>query len=85
MLRILFSAQCDVCGDFYERLEVASTANQNECALHAASIIETAGLDGWFFNAKTRQFWCSDCIESHADNGDLPPVSQLKLPGLSWY
>jgi len=85
MLRILFSAQCDVCGDFYERLETASTANQNECALHAAGIIETAELDGWFFNAKTRQFWCADCIESHACNGALPPVSQLKLPGLSWY
>jgi len=42
MLRILVTAQCDVCGDFFERLGADTTANQNTCALMAGGIIEAA-------------------------------------------
>jgi hypothetical protein len=80
MLRILVTAQCDVCGDFFDRLGADTTANQNSCALMAGGIIETAAEEGWFFNEKTRQFWCVDCILAHAGNAKLPTVSQMVIP-----
>ena len=80
MLRILCTAQCDVCGDFFDRLYAGTTANQNTCALLAGGIIETAEEDGWFFNEKTRQFWCVDCVVAHAGNGKLPQVSEIAIP-----
>jgi hypothetical protein len=80
MLRILCSAQCDVCGDFFDRLGNGTTANQNTCALLAGGIIEAAEEEGWFFNEKTRQFWCTDCVVSHAGNVKLPSISQITIP-----
>ena len=80
MLRILVTAQCDVCGDFFDRLGADTTAKQNSCALMAAGMIEAAGEDGWFFSEKTRQFWCVDCVLAHAGNGALPPVSEIVIP-----
>ncbi|MCI0564295.1 MAG: hypothetical protein MN733_37960 [Nitrososphaera sp.] len=80
MLRILFTAQCDVCGDFFDRLGNSTTANQNTCALLAGGMIEAAEEEGWFFNQKTRQFWCVDCIVAHAGNEQLPRVSEIAIP-----
>ncbi|MGH9624785.1 MAG: hypothetical protein ACRD4G_10655 [Bryobacteraceae bacterium] len=80
MLRILCTAQCDVCGDFFDRLDTGTTANQNNCALLAGGMIETAEEEGWFFNEKTRQFWCVDCIVAHARNDKLPSVSEITVP-----
>lgn len=80
MLRILFTAQCDVCGDFFDRLFTCITANQNLCAIQAGGMIETAEEEGWFFNEKTRQFWCVDCVLAHAGNAKLPPVSEITIP-----
>jgi cytochrome bd-type quinol oxidase subunit 1 len=80
MLRILCTAQCDVCGDFFDRLSADTTANQNSCALMAGGIIEAAGEEGWFFNEKTRQFWCVDCVMAHAGNATLPKVSEITVP-----
>ncbi len=80
MLRIIFTVQCDVCGDFLDRLGVGTTAKQNNCALLAGGIIETAGEEGWFFNEKTRQFWCIDCLCTHASNEKLPDVSEIAIP-----
>jgi hypothetical protein len=80
MLRILCTAQCDVCGDFFERLSTDTTANQNSCAVMAGGIIEAAEEEGWFFNGKTRQFWCVDCVAAHAGNGTLPKVSNITVP-----
>ena len=51
MLRILFTVQCDVCGDFFDRVGAGTTANQNNCALVAGGIIETAEEEGWFFKS----------------------------------
>jgi hypothetical protein len=79
MLRILFTVQCDVCGDFLDRLGAGTTANQNNCALLAAGIIQTAEEEGWFLK-KTRQFWCIDCLVAHAGNGKLPGVSEIAIP-----
>jgi hypothetical protein len=81
MLRILFTVQCDVCGDFFEQLSAGTTANQNDCALRAGGIIETAMMEGWFFNEKTRQFWCVDCMVTLASNEKMPDVSDITLPG----
>ena len=85
MLRIFFTAQCDVCGDFFERLGADTTADQNNCALLAGGIIEAAEEEGWFFNEKTRQFWCVDCVLSLAGNDKMPSVRAIQLPpgGLS--
>jgi hypothetical protein len=80
MLRILFIVQCDVCGDFFEQLHFGTTARQNDCALRAGSIIETASMEGWFFNEKTRQFWCVDCVLALAGNENMPHVSDFTLP-----
>jgi hypothetical protein len=80
MLRILVTAQCDVCGEFFDRLGSGTTAYQNNCALLASGIIEAAGEEGWFFNEKTRQFWCVDCILAHAGNVRLPSVSEIAVP-----
>lgn len=80
MLRIFITAQCDVCGDFFERLSADTTANQNNCALLAGGIIEAAEEEGWFFNEKTRQFWCVDCVLSLAGNDKMPSVSAIRLP-----
>ena len=80
MLRIMFTVQCDVCGDFLDRLTTGTTAFQNNCALLAGSMIETAEEEGWFFNEKTRQFWCMDCILAHAGNAKLPSVSEIAIP-----
>jgi hypothetical protein len=81
MLRILFTVQCDVCGDFFEQLSTGTTARQNDCALHAGGMIEAAQEEGWFFNDKTRQFWCIDCLLSLAGNDKTPDVSDITLPG----
>jgi|GEM_PF-1019032 hypothetical protein len=80
MLRILVTAQCDVCFDFFEQLQTCSTANQNECAIQSANIIEMAVSEGWFFNSKTRQFWCVDCMLSLAGHHDMPPVADITVP-----
>jgi len=80
MLRILVTAQCDVCGDLFDRLCADTTANQNTCAIMAGGIIEAAEEEGWFFNEKTRQFWCVDCIVAHAGNAKLPNVSEIAIP-----
>ena len=80
MLRIMFTVQCDVCGDFFDRLCAGTTATQNNCALLAGGIIETAEEEGWFFNEKNRQFWCIDCVVAHAGNPKLPGVSQITIP-----
>lgn len=80
MLRILCTAQCDVCGEFFDRLGAGTTANQNNCALLAGGIIEAAEEEGWFFNEKTRQFWCIDCLVAHAGNTKLPGVLEITIP-----
>ena len=79
MLRILFTVQCDVCGDFFDRLSAGTTANQNNCAILAGGIIEKAEEEGWFFNEKTRSFWCVDCVAAHAENPKLPDISEIAL------
>ena len=56
MLRILFTVQCDVCGDFFDRVGAGTTANQNNCALVAGGIIETAEEEGWFFTGLKDKF-----------------------------
>ena len=84
MLKILFTVQCDVCGDFFEQMLASTTANQNECAIQAGSLIETAEMEGWFFNSSTRKFWCADCILSLAGNEKMPPVEQIRIPGLTF-
>lgn len=84
MLKILFTVQCDVCGDFLEQMLSSTTANQNECAIQAGSLIEAAEMEGWFFNSKTRKFWCVDCMLSLAGNETMPPVEQIKIPGLAF-
>ena len=76
----MFTVQCDVCGDFFDRLYAGTTANQNNCAILAGGIIETAEEEGWFFNEKTRQFWCVDCVVNHAGNTKLPSVSDITIP-----
>jgi hypothetical protein len=76
----MFTVQCDVCGDFFERLGVGTTANQNNCALLAGGIIESAEEEGWFFNEKTRQFWCADCMLALAGNDKMPNVSKIAAP-----
>ena len=80
MLRILFFAQCDVCGDFFEQHSAGTTADQNACAFLAAGIIEAAEEESWFFNEKTRQFWCVDCMLALASNEKMPAVSDISLP-----
>lgn len=80
MLKILCFAQCDVCSDFFEQHSAGTTANQNACALLAAGIIEAAEDEGWFFNEKTRQFWCTDCMVALAGNVKMPDVSEIGLP-----
>jgi hypothetical protein len=80
MLRILVTAQCDVCGDFFDRLGADTTANQNSCALMAGGMIEAAEEEGWFFNEKTRQFWCVDCVAAHGGNANLPNISNIAIP-----
>lgn len=79
MLRILITVQCDVCGDFFNQLSAGTTANQNNCAFLAGGMIEATEDEGWFFNEKTRQFWCIDCVAAHARNVKLPSVSQLTI------
>jgi hypothetical protein len=81
MLKILCFAQCDVCSDFFEKHSQGTTANQNACAIMAAGIIEEAEEEGWFFNEKTRQFWCTDCMVALASNAKMPDVSEIGLPG----
>ena len=76
----MFTVQCDVCGDFFDRLGAGTTANQNICALLAGGVIEAAEEDGWFFNEKTRQFWCVDCIFAHAGKAKLPSVPEIAIP-----
>ena len=80
MLKILVTAQCDVCGDFFERLGADTTANQNSCAIMAGGMIEAAEEEGWFFNEKTRQFWCVDCVVAHSGNAKLPSISGIAIP-----
>ncbi|MBZ0185082.1 MAG: hypothetical protein K8F91_02445 [Candidatus Obscuribacterales bacterium] len=80
MLRILFTVQCDVCGDFFQQVSTCNTANQNACAILAGDIIEAAQEDGWYFNGKTRQFWCVDCIMDLSYNSKMPDVSIISLP-----
>lgn len=80
MLKILCFAQCDVCSDFFERHSEGTTANQNACAFQAADIIEAAEEEGWFFNEKTRQFWCTDCMMALAGNAKMPNVAEIGLP-----
>ena len=80
MLRIFITIQCDVCGDFFEQLSSGTTANQNNCALLAAGVIDSAETEGWFFNAKTRLSWCVDCILELANNEKMPAVSTLAVP-----
>jgi cytochrome bd-type quinol oxidase subunit 1 len=63
-----------------DRLGTGTTANQNNCAMLAGGIIEAAEEEGWFFNEKTRQFWCVDCIVAHAGNTKLPSVSEITVP-----
>lgn len=80
MLRIFCTAQCDVCGDFFDRLNADTTANQNSCALMAGGMIEAAEEEGWFFNEKTCQFWCVDCVVPHGGNAKLPRISSIAIP-----
>ena len=84
MLRIVCTLQCDVCGEFFEQLSVGATANQNNCALLAAGVIEAAEAEGWFFNAKTRQAWCADCIVELASNANMPNVSTMRVPAVKF-
>ncbi len=84
MLRILCTAQCDVCGELFDRLGADTTAHQNVCALLASGIIQAAEEEGWFFNENTRQFWCVDCIGAHAGNANLPPVSEFAIPATTF-
>lgn len=80
MLRIFFAIQCDVCGDFFDNLQTSTTAAQNLCAVLAGNMIGAAEQDGWFFNSKTRQVWCADCILALAGNEKMPPVSEIFVP-----
>lgn len=81
MLKIIILMQCDVCGELFEKIAQGSTAAQNSCAFLAGGIIVEAGMDGWFFNSKTRQAWCTDCIVELASNEKLPPVAEIVVPG----
>ncbi|MBX9722053.1 MAG: hypothetical protein K2X81_11705 [Candidatus Obscuribacterales bacterium] len=80
MLKILCFAQCDVCSDFFEKLSADTTANQNACAFLAAGTVEAAEEAGWFFNEKTRQFWCTDCMLALTTNAKMPDVAEISLP-----
>lgn len=80
MLRIMFTVQCDVCSDFLDRLGAVTVVNQSNLALLEGGIIEAAEEEGWFFNEKTRQFWCIDCIVSHTGNAKLPSLSEITVP-----
>ncbi len=84
MLRIFCTLQCDVCGEFFEQLSAGTTANQNNCALLAAGVIEAAQSQGWFFNANTRQAWCTDCILELASNAGMPDVCDLQVPSVKY-
>jgi hypothetical protein len=80
MLKILLIVQCDVCADLFEQLSTCSTAVQSSCAISAADIIDSAEMNGWFYNSKTRQFWCDECVCSLNENDTLPSAESLKLP-----
>lgn len=84
MLRILFTVQCDVCGKFFEQMQTNTTADQNECSVQAGSLIAMAEMEGWFFNSNTRKFWCADCMLALAGNETMPPVEQIRIPGLTF-
>lgn len=84
MLRILFTAQCDVCGEMFDQMLTSTTTSQNECAIQAGGLIETTQTEGWFFNSKTRKFWCADCLLGLAGSESMPSVEQIRLPGLKF-
>lgn len=61
MLRILFTLECNECGNLFDELRHTHTRDTEEWANLAWALNDTAVLVGWSFNPSTNKHWCADC------------------------
>ena len=68
MLTVMFTIQCDVCGEMYEQIRTSCRPEPQEWSLFAGELQATCTTeDFWFFNSKTRKHWCLDCKNEFDD------------------